>query len=282
MFTYKFADYLNSEDGIGITKSIEGKETKAHQHDFIEIVYVVSGKCIQYIDDNKYNVGRGDVLFINYGSSHAFHECEDFYYYNIFFSPKVLANEIITQENALSVLSLTVFDEMRMDKNGGRITFTGKDRTEVEFILDAMFEEFSNPKVYKNKVLGNYLSILLTKMLRKTAVFDDGLLPKTTWDDLKIYIDDNLGERLTLSSLSEKVFYNPSYFSRVFRQKFGCSLTEYITKKRIDLAKDLLTSTDFSVEEIINKSGFSDRGVFYHAFTKYTGFTPNEYRTTKK
>ena len=35
MFTYKFADYLNSEDGIGITKSVEGKETKAHHQSWV-------------------------------------------------------------------------------------------------------------------------------------------------------------------------------------------------------------------------------------------------------
>ena len=282
MFIYKSADLLQPGKGIGIAKNVNGCNTNLHIHDYIEIVYVVSGKSVHCIDDVSYKVGRGDVLFINYGSSHAISECEDFLYYNIYFSPKIISDGIITQENALSVMSLTAFEEMRMDQNGGRISFTGNEMEEVEFILNSMLVEYENSKPYSDNVMGNYLSILFTKMLRKTIAFADDIITKSVWDDLKVYIDDNLGEKLTLSALSEKIFYNPSYFSRMFKQKFGCSLTDYLTKKRIDLAKELLKTTNIPVEKILTKSGFTDRGVFYHAFTKYTGMTPNEYRSCNK
>ena len=205
-----------------------------------------------------------------------------YYTATIYFSPKIISNDIITQDNALSVMSLTAFEEMRMDQNSGRITFAGSEMEEVEFILNSMLNEYKEPKTYSNNVMGNYLSILFTKMLRKTVAFEDDIITKSVWDDLKVYIDNNLGEKLTLSALSEKIFYNPSYFSRMFKQKFGCSLTDYLTKKRIDLAKELLKTTNTPVEKILTKSGFTDRGVFYHAFTKYTGMTPNEYRSCNK
>ena len=94
MFIYKSADLLQPGKGIGIAKNINGCNTTLHIHDYIEIVYVVSGKSVHCIDDVSYKVGRGDVLFINYGSSHAISECEDFLYYNIYFSPKIISDGI--------------------------------------------------------------------------------------------------------------------------------------------------------------------------------------------
>ena len=118
-------------------------------------------------------------------------------------------------------------------------------------------------------------------MLRKTLMSDSGVRIKDVWDELTEYIDENLHEELTLSSLAKKSFYNPSYFSRIFKQRFGMSLSDYVRTKRIEHAMRLLTETELSVDEITARIGYADRSAFYHAFSKHAGMTPAEFRAKK-
>ena len=268
--------YIGTGKTVGIFTRTETRNQPFHHHDFIEIVYISSGRAIQQVNNASYEVTRGDVIFINYGSTHAFQALENFRYVNICFMPELLSNQIISQDNALALLSLTAFDEMRKEKNGGKLSFCGKEREEVEFILDCMLRETSSVLPYCNRIQESYLSILLTKMLRKSSeVFPEN---QDIWSELVSYISNNLEESLTLPSLAQRCFYNPSYFSRVFKQKFGCSLTAFVRSKRIAQAQILLQETELSVDSVISKVGYNDRSAFYHIFAKETGMTPAEYR----
>ena len=92
------------------------------------------------------------------------------------------------------------------------------------------------------------------------------------------YIDNNLDSKLTLNDLAQKCFYNPSYFSRIFKEKFKISFVEYITQKRLARAIELLKNTDVSVSDVGQRVGFSDNKSFYHAFSRYYHCTPSQYR----
>jgi two-component system response regulator YesN len=118
-------------------------------------------------------------------------------------------------------------------------------------------------------------------MLRKTELGIEKKELDGLWQSLSEYIDQNLDSRLTLAALAEKCFYNPSYFSRIFKEKFGVSLTEYITRKRLSHAIMLLSESVLSVEEIGECVGFPDKNSLYHAFSRYLGTTPGEYRRTR-
>ena len=282
MKIYKSEHYIKSGKTISIKKSSQKIVEALHSHDFIEIVYVLAGKAVQRVDEANYEVERGDIIFINYGSLHTFEPCGAFEYVNICFMPEVISSAIITQENALALLSLTAFDEMRKDKNGGKLSFFGNERKEIEFIISKMLDEYNSELPEADRVIENYLGILLTKMLRKTLMSNTGVHIKDVWDELTEYIDENLHEELTLSALAKKSFYNPSYFSRIFKQRFGTSFSDYIRQKRIEHAMQLLRDTDLSVDDILSRAGYSDRSAFYHAFAKIAGTTPTEYRNKVK
>ena len=279
MMVYRSADYVPKDNTIGIFRSRAAGDHAEHSHEFIEIVYVTAGEATQYIDGVEYQVSRGDTIFINYGASHAFNANDAFKYINICFSPALLVQSVITRENALALLSLTAFDEMCREGGGGLISFAGEERREVEGILTAMLREHDLGLPFATSMLENYMNILITMMLRKTAMGTQLDAKNGIWEEMSDYIIDNLDSELTLSSLAKKCFYNPSYFSRAFRRRFGVSLTEYIAKRRIELAISLLGEGELTVEEISARVGFSDRSAFYHAFSKITGTTPSEYRS---
>ncbi len=282
MKIYKADGRIGNGRTIGVKKNRQNKPEEPHCHDFIEIVYVMSGGATQRVDEACYEVERGDIVFINYGSRHSFEPHDDFEYVNIYFMPEVLGSSIITSDNALALLSLTAFDEMRKDKNGGKLSFFGDERREVEFIISNMLREYAGDQPEGDRVVENYLSILFTKMLRKTLLNESGTQIKDIWDELREYIDENLHEELTLSALAKKSFYNPSYFSRIFKQRFGSSLSDYVRAKRIEHAMTLLSETELSVDEIIERIGYADRSAFYHAFSKMASMTPAEYRVQNK
>ena len=282
MKKYLTKDFIEKGSSIHIFHSKKKKMLEPeHTHEFIEIIYITEGSCVHTINGVSYNVKRGDMLFINYGSVHSFESDDYFSYVNVCFSPEMLGDKIITRDNAFSLLCLTAFDEMRSESDGGVISFLENERKEIENILEAMISESKTKQTSWGKINENYLNILVTKMLRKTQIAFHTHSEITVWEELSEYIDQNLGNELSLSSLAEKCFYNPSYFSRIFKKKFGVSLVEYVARKRLDYAIELLGDSELSVDEISSKAGFSDRSKFYYAFSKYIGGTPTDYRKQK-
>lgn len=273
---YEAKKYIPNGRTLGIFTSRQDAPQRLHCHDFIELVYITAGSALQQVDGADYQVSRGDMLFINYGATHAFVPQEGFRYINICFLPELLC-DAITRENALALLSLTAFDDMRQERSGGMLSFSGLDRKEVEFILRAMLREQKKDEPYADQVLTHYLNILLTKMLRPSA---QALQEESDlWQELERYICDNLQEPLTLELLARRCFYNPSYFSRTFKQKMGCSLSSFIREKRIAEAQRLLRETERSLDEIAACVGYSDRSAFCHVFARAVGMSPTEYRS---
>jgi len=94
----------------------------------------------------------------------------------------------------------------------------------------------------------------------------------------KDYIDKNLANDLGVEEISDYLGISYSYFSMLFKQTFGETFLEYLTKQRIELAKSMLLASDKSVAQIGKLVGYSERRYFTRVFYKFTGATPSEYR----
>lgn len=94
----------------------------------------------------------------------------------------------------------------------------------------------------------------------------------------KQYIEEHFAEPLTLEQISAVSELSPSYLSTVFKKDTGMTFLEYLTKVRMDMAKQLLKNTSFTVADICEKVGYSDVRYFTKSFKKYSGLKPNEYR----
>jgi AraC-like DNA-binding protein len=221
------------------------------------------------------------VIFLNYGDTHTFAPRGSFSHYEIFFAPKLVEEGVISPTNALTLFSLSAFGELLGEDGFEKLSFRGEERREIEFILSAMLREYTEEKEEADTVLTHYLNVLLTKFRRAShAVTADDAI-EDIWERLRGYIDEHPEENLTLSSLASKSFYNPSYFSRVFKEHFNMSLTEYVNHRRVELAKTLLLKGELSVEEIAYRVGYSSKTSFYRAFMRVTGATPAEYKNKK-
>ena len=91
-------------------------------------------------------------------------------------------------------------------------------------------------------------------------------------------VDFDITADLTLSRQAEILNVNASYLSTLFKKEMGTTLTEYVTKKRIEHASFLLISTNLQVQTIAQNCGIYDVNYFTKMFKKYTGKTPKEHR----
>ncbi len=250
-------------------------EDPIHTHDFIEIMYINSGVIEQEVNGKHFSTKKGDLVFMNYNSVHKFHSSDEATYYNVCFYPETM-EKMIKPDNAFSLLLLSTFQEFSKGENDGVVTFTPAEQRKVQSLFERMVEEQTKRLPHFDLVNESYMAILITLIARKASLPEES--ENDTWSELVEYINSNLDAGLTLEALAKKCFYNPSYFSRLFKNKFNVSLVEYVSNKRVEKALQLLTETNMSIKAISSACGFSNRSVFYRAFSKITGKTPTEYR----
>src|SRR5258708_3618821 len=92
------------------------------------------------------------------------------------------------------------------------------------------------------------------------------------------YIHEHLTERIPVNMLSRKAYLSRNIFFKWFKQQFGITPLEYITRERIKLARHLLANEKNTVSQVSLLCGFSDVNYFVLAFKKSEGLTPGAYR----
>lgn len=87
---------------------------------------------------------------------------------------------------------------------------------------------------------------------------------------------------LMLQDVAGEVGMSQSHFSTVFAQETGITFTQYLTALRLGKARELLSATAMRSSEIAFAVGYNDAHYFSYLFKKHTGYTPSEYRKSKK
>ncbi len=101
-----------------------------------------------------------------------------------------------------------------------------------------------------------------------------------TVERIKKLIVENLSAELQRDELAAMVHISPGHLGRIFKKETGMNLSDYITKKRLAMAKQLLTKTSLSITDISDRVGISYPSYFTKLFREQTGMTPQEYRQT--
>ncbi|MEZ3485673.1 MAG: helix-turn-helix transcriptional regulator [Lachnospiraceae bacterium] len=94
----------------------------------------------------------------------------------------------------------------------------------------------------------------------------------------KEYIYSHIKERITIEDLAEDLGVSASYLSRLFKKETGDSVSAYIRGQKIEMAKNLLQYSDYSMIDIANRLSFSSQSHFIQQFREYVGMTPKKYR----
>ena len=91
-------------------------------------------------------------------------------------------------------------------------------------------------------------------------------------------IEFDLADDLSLNKLANTLKLSPAYLSNLFKQETGQTLTDFVNRKRIDYAAELLRNTNLQIQTVAQSCGILDVHYFGKLFKKYTKKTPKEYR----
>jgi two-component system response regulator YesN len=94
---------------------------------------------------------------------------------------------------------------------------------------------------------------------------------------IKAYVQSHYADA-NREDVAKEFFINPSYLSQVFKQVEGCGFSEYLTNVRVQKGKELLISTDYKIQLIAEKVGYTSSQHFGRVFEKSTGVLPFDYR----
>ena len=92
------------------------------------------------------------------------------------------------------------------------------------------------------------------------------------------YIASHFNETITLEALAAEVGLHPNYLSVLFKKELGETLRDYLLRNRIQVAKSLLSHTEYTYTQISNSLAFCSQSHFTQVFKAQTGYTPKQYR----
>ena len=243
-----------------------------HDHDFLELVYILDGRAEERVGDATYTVARGDLLLIREGETHSFEGTPSFSYVNLCIDPAHLGRGRATPSVGATLLGRVALDDI-LEKNGGcLIRFSEGERAEIEPLLSMMQKEYLARRHGWQTVIGYYLDIFFLSVRRALEERGQIATSEGLWDSLAAYITAHPTADLSLTALSRRLFYNPSYLSRAFSHHFGTSLSYYFSAVRVDEVERLCKATpDSTVNALAEAAGFASKSALYRAFLRHRG-----------
>ena len=253
------------------------------------LFYIFSGKGSITIEGKAYNLSPGSVVLFKAGTRYIWQPDEGY-------SLESLSVNFDYTQNFKHIKS--PFHPIHSDK------FSDKDILESIEITDAKMLNF--PIVLANatsiesrlrllttefNVADDYYRCELLSCVFKSVLISivrgvnsekeySGNRNLTLTRDIIQYIQCNYDKEISYESLSEVFYMNPVYINRIFRQNSGVSLHTFLLNYRINMAMEILRSSNISVKEIAPMVGFSDLPHFTKTFKKVTGITPSKYRVS--
>ena len=286
----KKSEYLKKGENVYIHLSDSPDFNNViHRHNFLELIYVISGTATHIIEDSSYTVKRGNVVFVNYGVPHAFSYDEDadepFLTYDLLFTPDFF--NVSGLENnefyslASSYLFSSVFTETRTQDLSKNLIKTNSK--ELHSLFKKIHVEYTKREKGFQNIIRAHLIELIIKIFREIDK-QEPMFTQSHRDLVEMAINhmrENYKSHISLDDIVSGMFLSKNYFRQIFKKTTGISISSFIQELRINEACRLLKETDLSSAEIAGKCGFNDIKFFYQTFKKATGMTPAEYRKSE-
>ena len=96
-------------------------------------------------------------------------------------------------------------------------------------------------------------------------------------DRARLLIEERYAERISLGSIAHELGVSKEHLSRVFKKKFGRTVTEQVHWVRIEAAQRLMSQEDCALKQVCYETGYQSYNDFYRNFRKVTGLSPKEF-----
>ncbi|MGI6166885.1 MAG: helix-turn-helix domain-containing protein [Eubacteriales bacterium] len=274
MINYYATEFIREGDGLGIFERVLTRREDVHTHAFYALIFINEGNGLHQVDQKSYDMAPGSVFFIDRSVPHAMEPFGELRY-----TETILTSDFFGKdgegENELRRIFYTDSEYQPT------VTLSQDERETLDAILRCTSREYERRagdfraflRLYVSLIC-QYLSRAMERARSELANRDPAYILSVTLE----YVDKHFTENISQEELAARFGYNYAYFSRMFKKHMGENLSDYITKKRIELAARLLVETDFSAEQVSERVGYKSKPQFYNTFTKYMKKTPRQYR----
>ena len=232
------------------------------KHNYFVLHYILSGTGKLVLKDREHRCVADDIFFVLPGEETEY--CADkanpWYYVYIGFNGRCAEK---------------IMEMMKVDEN------TPVIHVKHDVLLREAMQDFVND-VYE---YGKTSLRVMSKLYRLFSLIVEKRQPEVKLSRKESYIlaaanyiNDYIGEDISLETISFNIGLNSDYFSEIFKEIMGLSVRQYIIEMRMKCARGWLISSDDSVKSIASMVGYSDPLYFTKAFKKYFHISPTEMR----
>lgn len=227
-----------------------------HSHNYMELICFLEGKTRIEFDDKSISVSMYDIIV---------------------YPPHVEHQEFLVPDLQQDVIAFGIEINSSVNINSS-FKITDRDGA-LRWLFEHVYSEYRISKIKSPKLVDAYLQSIFLNMIR---YFSASFIENTDIVDVATsFIHKNFSKEIHIHQLTSMVSVSPSYLNRIFLKKFNQTPMQYVNDFRIKIAKQLLDTSGFSIEEIAFNVGFNDSGYFWRVFKKKCGISPSEYRKDK-
>ena len=273
MTSYNRTGYLKSNFKIFHLKDQKKHDIEYHYHNFHKVLIFLSGHVTYSIEGRSYQLQPNDIVFVNSGEVHKPIICDNTTYERIiiYISKDYLSS--YSEEN--NDLSLCFKKASHNKSHVLRVhSFANSKLGSITKELEASF----NTDEYANDLYHNILFLEFMIQLNRLSINDGVEYIKNSSPNQKIveiinYVNNNLTDEISIDSIANTFFLSRYYLMHIFKEETGYTIGNYITNKRLLLAKDLIAH-GMPITAACYESGFKNYSTFSRAYKKSFGTTP--------
>ncbi len=235
---------------------------KLHTHDVYELFCFLSGSADYYVEGSIYNLKKGDILIMKKAESHRLLIKRSLPY------ERIVVN--FSRDDIYSELSEKIINFIDNRPLGKYNKYSISDYKEKNLLY--FLERMTKTETTSEKKL--YLNLILNELCAKYPT-SESETANNDFSGVVAYINEHLTEEISVGNLAKVFFMSKTHFSRQFKKLLGSTAWEYITAKRLIIAKELLSQGE-KPTEIFSKIGFNDYCTFYKAYRSRFGNSPKQ------
>lgn len=250
-----------------------------HYHSFYEIIYVLEGEYSSMIENRTYHLHRGDFLLINQNVMHKYHFVE---------------KKHDTSKRIILWITGDMLERLSLGDMDLTACFRGREACAYHFpiyyeemlrgylvklaMADVMEGELPGAKqVFDRGCLSLFFVYLNNLCSRQEYWFtDENVVSHPMVEQVSDYIEEHIGERISVEELAEWVHMSKYHFLRKFKELTGVTVHTFVTNKRLIRACELLREGK-SIAQVYQAVGFSDYSSFLRNFKNVFGVSPGRY-----